>query len=86
MSILQGTDREPGLIPRTLDLLFETLSENLETKREIYQYKPDKFNEICTLSDADLNTELNNKEILLRSSTYKVNKSIKAKSFNKIFN
>lgn len=67
-----GTDRDPGLIPRTLDLLFETLGENLEKKREIYQYKPDKFNEIIALSDADLNMELNNKEILIKSSTYKV--------------
>lgn len=68
---MQGPSNNPGLIPRTLDLLFDSLKSNLETKKAIYQFKPEKFNEICSLSDAELSQELNYKEQILRLSNYK---------------
>ncbi len=43
----------------------------METKKAIYQWKPEKFNEICSLNDAELNQELKYKEQLLRLSNYK---------------
>lgn len=61
----------PGLIPRTLDLLFESLKENLEIRKSIYQFKPDKFNEICSLDEVQLNQELAYKEQLIKLSNYK---------------
>lgn len=75
-TLLQGTNQNPGLIPRTLDFLFDSLKDNLETKRAIYQYKPDKFNEITSLSDAELNSELAYKEMLLKSSSIKVTSNL----------
>lgn len=68
---MQGTSTNPGLIPRTLDFLFDSLKDNLEKKKSIYAFKPDKFNEICSLSEAELNKELEYKEQLLRLSNYK---------------
>jgi hypothetical protein len=59
------------LIPRTLDVLFESLKNNMETKRAIYQYKPEKFNEISSLTDSELAGELNIKEQILKHSSYK---------------
>ena len=67
-----GTSSSPGLIPRTLDVLFESLKENLETKKAIYQFKPEKFNEISSLNDTELKNELNHKEQLLKMSNFKV--------------
>ena len=61
----------PGLIPRTLDLLFESLKENLEIRKSIYQFKPDKFNEICSLDEGQLNQELAYKEQLIKLSNVK---------------
>ena len=58
-----GTSSSPGLIPRTLDVLFESLKENLE---------PEKFNEISSLNDTELKNELNHKEQLLKMSNFKV--------------
>ena len=82
---MQGTNTDPGLIPRTLDFLFDTLrasqpidtdisSENPEFN--IYKYKPDKFNEITFLSDNDYATENSHKQRLLKLSGVKVLKSI----------
>lgn len=68
---MQGTSQNPGLIPRTLDVLFDTLKDNLETKRAAYSYKPEKFNEISSLNEAELNSELNFKEQILKLSNYK---------------
>lgn len=65
---MQGTNSNPGLIPRTLDVLFDSLKDNLDTSKSIYHYKPDRFNEICSLNDTELNTELVYKETLLRLS------------------
>ncbi len=70
--ITKGTSSNPGLIPRTLDILFESLKDNLETKKGIYQFKPEKFNEISSLSDQELNHELNYKEQILKMSNFKV--------------
>jgi kinesin family protein 20 len=52
-------------------LLFESLKENLEFRKSIYQFKPDKFNEICSLDEAQLNQELAYKEQLLKLSNVK---------------
>ncbi|RNA07330.1 kinesin KIF20B isoform X1 [Brachionus plicatilis] len=68
---MQGTNKNAGLIPRTLDVLFDTLKNNLETKRAAYSYKPEKFNEISSLTEAELNSELNIKEQILKLSNYK---------------
>lgn len=65
---MQGTNSNPGLIPRTLDVLFDSLKENLDKSKSIYHYKPDRFNEICSLNDTELNLELAYKENLLRLS------------------
>ncbi len=64
----KGSNLNPGLIPRTLDLLFESLRDNLEVRKCIYQFKPDKFNEICSLNEDQLNQELSYKETILRLS------------------
>lgn len=66
-----GNSQNPGLIPRTLDTLFERLRSSLETKRAIYQFKPEKFNEISSLNDSELNTELAFKEQLFKMSNFK---------------
>jgi kinesin family protein 20 len=52
-------------------LLFESLKENLEYRKSIYQFKPDKFNEICSLDETQLNQELAYKEQLLKLSNVK---------------
>lgn len=69
---MQGTNTNPGLIPRTLDVIFSAIKDNMETKKLIYRYKPDRFNEICALSDAELSQEMAYKETLLRLATHKV--------------
>ena len=69
---MQGTNANPGLIPRTLDVIFNAIKDNMETKKLIYRYKPDRFNEICALSESELNQEMTYKETLLRLATYKV--------------
>jgi len=56
---MQGSNTEPGLIPRTLDYLFETIksSQNSDDSKEdddsfeIFRYKPSMFNEIVELTD-----------------------------------
>lgn len=62
---MQGDSKNPGLIPRTLDLLFNVINENLDQKKA-YKYKPDKFNEAFLLSDNELQQSLNYKEQLLK--------------------
>jgi hypothetical protein len=69
---MQGSAQEPGLIPRTLDFLFSSIQGHLETKREIYKYKPEKFNEITSLTESELTTELQYKEQLLKAGHPKV--------------
>ena len=68
---MQGTNANPGLIPRTLDLLFDSLKDKLEVKKSVYLFKPDKFNEIHALNDTELKQELAHKDHLLRLSNYK---------------
>ena len=68
---MQGTSVNPGLIPRTLDLLFDSLKEKLELKKSVYKFKPDKFNEIASLNETELKLELAHKEQLLRLANYK---------------
>ena len=72
--MFSGTNSDPGLIPRTLDYLFDTLkaSQHIEGQNGIYNYKPDKFNEITLLSPAELNQEMTHKEKLMRLSGVKV--------------
>ena len=65
---MQGTNADPGLIPRTLDLLFDSLGAQLETQRAQYSYKPDKFNEMTSLTEAELTHELAHKEHIMRLS------------------
>ena len=65
---MQGNRKNPGLIPRTLDFLFSIINENLDSKKA-YKYKPDKFNEIASLSDNELQQSLNYKEQLLKMCT-----------------
>ena len=69
---MQGTNNNPGLIPRTLDVIFNAIKDNMETKKLIYRYKPDRFNEICALTEAELNQEMSHKETLLRLATNRV--------------
>jgi hypothetical protein len=63
---MQGTSVNPGLIPRTLDLLFDSLKEKLElNKAAICKFKPDKFNEIVSLTESEHEKELAHKKQLL---------------------
>jgi kinesin family protein 20 len=62
---MQGNSKNPGLIPRTLDLLFNVIKDNLDVKKS-YNYKPDKFNEIISLNDNELQQALGYKENLLK--------------------
>jgi kinesin family protein 20 len=62
---MQGTNSNPGIIPRTLDVLFNLTKDNADLKAG-YKYKPDKFNEITLLSDAELQQEITNKDQLLK--------------------
>jgi hypothetical protein len=49
---MQGTSVNPGLIPRTLDLLFDSLKEKLELENSIvFKLKPYKFSEIVSLTE-----------------------------------
>jgi hypothetical protein len=48
----------------------------LETKKGIYQFKPERFNEISSLSDQELSHELNYKEQILKMSNFKVEKKL----------
>ena len=72
---MQGTNTEPGLIPRSLDYLFDTLkatqnsNNSLENSEfNIFKYKPDKFNEITELSGADYSAEMAHKNKILKLS------------------
>jgi kinesin family protein 20 len=62
---MQGTNSSPGIIPRTLDVFFSIMKENLDLKTA-YKYKPDKFNEISLLSESELQQEIAYKEQLLK--------------------
>ena len=63
---MQGTSVNPGLIPRTLDLLFDSLKEKLELNTAaICKFKPDKFNEIVSLTESEHEKELAHKVQLL---------------------
>jgi len=75
---MQGTNAEPGLIPRTLDYLFDSLKATQNSANSldnsdfnIFKYKPDKFNEIVELSDCDYNAEMSHKAKLLKLSGHK---------------
>jgi kinesin family protein 20 len=61
---MQGNRKNPGLIPRTLDCLFDVIKNNLDSKS--FKYKPDKFNEIVTLSNSELQKSINYKEQILK--------------------
>lgn len=72
---MQGTNTDPGLIPRTLDFLFDTLklsqsNETVENKSDfnIYRYKPDKFNEIAMLNETEYNNEMTHKNKIINLS------------------
>ena len=64
---MQGNRKNPGLIPRTLDFLFDIVKNNLDAKS--FKYKPDKFNEIITLSENELQKSINYKDQLLKLCT-----------------
>jgi kinesin family protein 20 len=62
---MQGDSTNPGLIPRTLDLLFNVIKDNFDGKKS-YKYKPDKFNEIISLNENELQQALGYKKNLLK--------------------
>jgi kinesin family protein 20 len=80
---MQGSASNPGLIPRTLDTLFESLKDKLEMKKSVYKFKPFKFNEIISLSETELRQELSHKEMLLLEKI-KINRVESCESLNKI--
>ena len=61
---MQGNRKNPGLIPRTLDCMFDAIKSNLDTK--FFKYKPEKFNEIVTLSNTELQKSINYKDQILK--------------------
>lgn len=63
---MQGTSENPDLIPHSLAYLFGSLKDKLE--ESIYKFKPDKFNGICSLKEAEFNKELEYKKQLLSLS------------------
>jgi hypothetical protein len=62
---MQGNSKNSGLIPRTLNLLFNVIKDNSDVKKS-YKYKPDKFNEIISLNDNELQQAFDYKESLLK--------------------
>lgn len=67
---MQGNTKNPGIIPRSIDLIFNVLKDNLDFKRG-YLYKPYRFNEIAVLSDNELANDVNYKDSILNSAYIK---------------
>ena len=72
-SNFSGSNIDPGLIPRTLDYLFDALKSSsalsadpASTTKSIHKFKPDKFNEIVYLTDREYAQEMSAKESILR--------------------
>ena len=63
---MQGSQTNPGIIPRTIDFIFNTISDYMDTKNG-YVYKPEKFNEIVKLKESELQADLVVKEQLLKA-------------------
>jgi kinesin family member 20 len=72
---MHGTHQNPGIIFRTIDVVFCELKENLKCPSTVYKFKPDKFNEIILLNENEQKAERQLKEQLLRSPVPQNNQS-----------
>jgi hypothetical protein len=60
--IHKGSESNPDLIPKALNLVFESL----ETNPAMYHSKPVKFDETAMLSDKELQSELKHKDTIMK--------------------
>ena len=57
-----GTPTDPGILPRSLDLIFNSISPQ---KLSSLQLRPKNFSEVVYLTDEEMEGELSKKENIL---------------------
>lgn len=61
-----GTPTEPGILPRSLDLIFNSISPQ---QLSSLQLKPKNFSEVVYLTDKEMERELSKKENILNQAS-----------------
>lgn len=59
---MQGTMENPGVIPRSIQFLFNSLKNNIES---VCQYQPRRCNDLCVLTSEEIASDIMHKNFIL---------------------